>query len=541
MNGVERDPGARDRALSFAHGTAPPDLQPASLNIGIWCDFGQTLLPHEGIGVFVHSLARGLLSLNEPISLTLVSHPGEQEVMNDLRMVAPDRVRVLPEIHWQAQFGRSRFWYIWKWIQCSAWLDRTKTNLRVRCQRALARPRLLTKDVLKALLKKGWTGLSLAAVAAAMAFVPVWCAFALATLALSAFRILFFPARVLDGVVRRLWMNPRLFATASYRELIQSARCDVWIIPYVGFEYELEFPSIVVIHDLVVFHFPELFEKRFVDRLREIVPLRAKEASICACMSDFIKENDLCGLLRLSRNKVRMIRPAAPADIPIMSKEESSLRKPTFLCRPYLFFPSAFRGYKNHQRLIEALHELRKTFGEDTFDLVFTGRLPEQLPLDLDHLARRLGVRNRIHVLGRVDRIILTALYREAFATIMPSLYEQGSFPVYEALVSECPVACSDIPSMREQCAAMGDSMLYFDPYDASAIARVVLAIRDDREGIRERQRAASSGIWKRSWQMVAAEWLPVIREAAQRPRSVGMDDSGNEPSPINLPSRRIA
>src|SRR5207244_4458254 len=100
----------------------------------------------------------------------------------------------------------------------------------------------------------------------------------------------------------------------------------------------------------------------------------------------------------------------------------------------------------------------RDELGEDGFDVVFTGRLCGDMPVLLERLADQANIRHRVHVLGHVDRGTLAALYKEAFATLMLSLYEQGSFPVYEALYWKCPVACSDIPSMREQCQMMGDS-----------------------------------------------------------------------------------
>jgi hypothetical protein len=61
----------------------------------------------------------------------------------------------------------------------------------------------------------------------------------------------------------------------------------------------------------------------------------------------------------------------------------------------------------------------------------------------------------------------------------------------------------------------MGAAMLYFHPRDPRAIARTVLAIRADREGIRHRQKEAAAAIWQRTWKDVAAEWLPIFREAA--------------------------
>jgi alpha-1,3-rhamnosyl/mannosyltransferase len=138
------------------------------------------------------------------------------------------------------------------------------------------------------------------------------------------------------------------------------------------------------------------------------------------------------------------------------------------------------------------------------------------VPDNLKRLVQAYELTNRVHVLGCVDRSILAALYQGAIATIVPSLYEQGSFPIYEALHWKCPVACSDIPSLREQCEPMHDAMLYFDPRNPEAIARIILHIRENREAIADRQYAASRVLWQRTWQDVARDWLTVCREAVE-------------------------
>jgi glycosyltransferase involved in cell wall biosynthesis len=115
-----------------------------------------------------------------------------------------------------------------------------------------------------------------------------------------------------------------------------------------------------------------------------------------------------------------------------------------------------------------------------------------------------------------VDRPTLGALYHCAYATIVPSLYEQGSFPIYEALHWGCPVACSRIPSLLEQCQPLGDAMIYFDPLDPDDLARTVLTIRDNRETILDHQQSAGKALWQRTWTDAARDWLTVFREAVE-------------------------
>jgi glycosyltransferase involved in cell wall biosynthesis len=308
--------------------------------------------------------------------------------------------------------------------------------------------------------------------------------------------------------------------------------CDVWLVPYIGHKARLTVPSVLVIHDLVWDHFPDCMDTSSRLMLESLVPRRAVEATLCACMSRFIRDTDLLGVLGLPPEKVRMVAPAPPADFPPPDTPGLRRSKPSALTRPFLLYPAAFRSYKNHGALVEALRELRDTHGVRDLDVVLTGE--GSPPAELLHLVRACGLENRVHFLGCVDRATLADLYRAALATVMPSRYEQGSFPIYEALHWGCPVACSDIPPLREQCAAMGQAMVYFDPRDPASIARAVLRIRGDRAGVIQRQQAASRPLRQRTWADAAADWLEVFREAIDidRWQKHGLDRKRLEPWP---------
>jgi glycosyltransferase involved in cell wall biosynthesis len=301
----------------------------------------------------------------------------------------------------------------------------------------------------------------------------------------------------------------------SNSEAAHRAGCDAWIVPQVLLNQPLPYPSVVLIHDFVSSHFQKEFERWYPgyhERARQLMPVRAREAALCVCMSNFIRDNDLLGELKLPPSKVRVVRSAPPADLPPLDLRPEIL-VPDKIKRPFLFFPTAFRPYKNHSGLIDALRLLRDKHQEESCDLVFTGEQPGYLPPELRQQVQECGLQDHVHVLGRVDRKTLAALYHQAFATLVPSLYEQGSFQIYEALQAGCPVACSRIPPFLEQCGPMGEGMVYFDPHDPGDIARTILAIRDDREGIRQRQRFTSRVLWNRTWDHVARDFIQVCKE----------------------------
>jgi glycosyltransferase involved in cell wall biosynthesis len=83
-----------------------------------------------------------------------------------------------------------------------------------------------------------------------------------------------------------------------------------------------------------------------------------------------------------------------------------------------------------------------------------------------------------VKVLGLVPIDDLKALYGLACGVVVPSLYEQSSGPIMEAMVLGCPVAGSCIADLPE---LMGeDCGLLFDPTDVDDIARSIMILWEE-------------------------------------------------------------
>src|SRR5262245_9107401 len=77
--------------------TPAAELADRPFRIGVWCHYGTTLTPNEGIGVFTYNLMQGLLQLAEPVELAVMVRPGDQHLVAPLAERAPGRVHVLPD------------------------------------------------------------------------------------------------------------------------------------------------------------------------------------------------------------------------------------------------------------------------------------------------------------------------------------------------------------------------------------------------------------------------------------------------------------
>jgi glycosyltransferase involved in cell wall biosynthesis len=101
--------------------------------------------------------------------------------------------------------------------------------------------------------------------------------------------------------------------------------------------------------------------------------------------------------------------------------------------------------------------------------------------------ARDLGVGDAIAVLPFVDRGTLSAVYRRAALTLLPSEREGFGLPLVESLACGTPMVASDIPVLRE---LGGDAVAYCPLGDVAAWRDMILGLLGERESSPDRWRA---------------------------------------------------
>jgi alpha-1,3-rhamnosyl/mannosyltransferase len=99
-------------------------------------------------------------------------------------------------------------------------------------------------------------------------------------------------------------------------------------------------------------------------------------------------------------------------------------------------------------------------------------------------------------------------LYAGARAFIYPSTFEGFGMPVLEAMAAGIPVACSDIPPLRE---VAGDAALLFDPSDDDAVATALDRIASDETLRRELARAGPLRARAFTWDRAATATVQTI------------------------------
>lgn len=149
----------------------------------------------------------------------------------------------------------------------------------------------------------------------------------------------------------------------------------------------------------------------------------------------------------------------------------------------YILCVSTLHPHKNLDGLIRA-------YGNDRElpYLVITG-LRGFSAENLEKLAGR-----QVRFTGWVPREELYNLFRGARAFVYPSCFEGFGMPVLEAMAARIPVACSDIPPLRE---IADGCAFFFNPRDLKQMRQAILRALEDTSLVDAAQQRAAQFTWE--------------------------------------------
>lgn len=257
-------------------------------------------------------------------------------------------------------------------------------------------------------------------------------------------------------------------------------------------------PLVVTVHDVAFLHDPGHFTRRgnaYFRRALEHVRRRADAIVVpsASTAQDCTAAGIAAERITVVPHGVRVTRPT--------SARVTGLRRELGLTRDYVLWCGTVEPRKNLATLLTAFAGL----GADV-DLVLAGpagwgRVPE-LPAGLR--------RDRVHVLGRLDREDLDTVYAGARAFCFPSIREGFGLPVLEAMAHGVPV----VTSAGTACAEVaGDAAVLVPALDADAMTEgLARAVGPDHDDLVARGLRRASQF---SWQAAADATAGVYRKVS--------------------------
>jgi glycosyltransferase involved in cell wall biosynthesis len=254
-------------------------------------------------------------------------------------------------------------------------------------------------------------------------------------------------------------------------------------------------PLVMTVHDLAAVERPELHPPRTVAIQRRRLAQLGRAAAVIAVSTTTADALARWGVEseRIHVTQLGLAPLPEPAQPPVPEG-------------PFVLVVGTLEPRKEHGLLLEAF----AAADLDGVRLVFAG--PEAGRKErLAAAAARLGIGDRLLILGAVPDRVLAGLYHRAALLCMPSRDEGFGLPVLEAMSAALPVVASDIPAVRE---VGGDAVVRVPPGDVRAFAEALSRVFRDPARRGELGRLGVTRAAAFTWEATAAATVRVYEAA---------------------------
>lgn len=250
-------------------------------------------------------------------------------------------------------------------------------------------------------------------------------------------------------------------------------------------------PAVVTLHDLQYLAYPAYFSAAKRRYLGMTQGRSLKRAEVVTAVSDFTRTQAI-DAFDLDPSRVVVVPPVVRPMPAVPKARRAQLLGELGVRGRYILYPAATYPHKNHAVLLEAFAQVVKNHD---VSLVLTGAVgagawgsAHSTRAEVADLIARLGIDERVRMLGYVASEQLAALYAGASLLAFPSRFEGFGIPIVEAMAAACPVVAADATALPS---LVGDAGVLVDPDDAHAWAAAISDVLGD-DG--KRQRLSDAG-----------------------------------------------
>lgn len=275
-------------------------------------------------------------------------------------------------------------------------------------------------------------------------------------------------------------------------------------------------PSVLTVHDLAFFHFPDrIFRSRWEARYEAFRLKWAVRHAARVCVDSEATKTDIVQMLGCAGDRISVILLGVPdvflhttaiAIAKIKHKYEIGE------C-PYIMYTGGLDFRKNIPALIKAFAELVRTGDDHALVLVGEYGSNRRYYPDIDTMVTELGLTDRVMRLAGVTDREMKTLYTHADLFVFPSLFEGFGIPPLEAMACGTPVVCSSATSLPE---VVGDAAELFDPSSVSELTAAMRRVLTDQARANELRCLGKKRAQLFTWERTAEKMVEVFREVAE-------------------------
>ncbi len=239
-----------------------------------------------------------------------------------------------------------------------------------------------------------------------------------------------------------------LFQNTVFPKIIHNSNIDLFFEPVYSLPLrKINIPSVVTIHDLQAYHFPEYFSCYKRAWLNMAWKNSVRNARKIVAISEFVKQ-DIISKLHVNKDQIEVIYNPIYLD-PDISDFRLMQKKWGIDPKQYFYTVSSLLPHKNTKVIIELL-SLVKSQNLTTFPskLVISG-IKTNTP-ELETLLDKLNLQNDVIFTGYISDKERNLLYKNAYLFLFPSLFEGFGMPPIESLMSGTKVITTKSSSIPE-------------------------------------------------------------------------------------------
>lgn len=265
-------------------------------------------------------------------------------------------------------------------------------------------------------------------------------------------------------------------------------------------------PTVVTVHDLIPIAYPKHFPKGIRGEIKWQIQ-KASLRTVRAVITDSkASQEDIEKLTGFPSDQTYVVYLAPSA---VFRPASGRLKLP----RRFVLYVGDVNWNKNIPGLLQAFNMAQKSIQDLKLVLVGAQFLNEKLveTREINKIIDELHLDKEVIRLGFVKDEELAVIYSLASVYVQPSFAEGFGFPILEAMACGCPVAASNVSSLKE---IAGPSRL-FDPTKSEDISKGILDVLK-KSGSEREKLIKEGGKWleRFSWKNVAHETVAVYEKA---------------------------
>ena len=182
-------------------------------------------------------------------------------------------------------------------------------------------------------------------------------------------------------------------------------------------------------------------------------------------------KNDLQKIFSLKEDKITVCPP--PIATNWFARENftefKTLQIKYSISNKFILYPAAVWKHKNHKFLLRAFKNICIRISD--IELICTGNNNTEYFSEIRKELNKLNISEKVKFLGMVPDEDLIGLYKASSLVVIPTLYEAGSGPLYEAMRFGAPVICAKTTSLPE---TINNVKFTFDPTDIEEFEEIL-------------------------------------------------------------------